>query len=187
VSDDDRKSALAGVFADVGWECPHILAAMKDVKGVYFDRVSRIRMDRWAEHRIALVGDAAACASLLAGEETGLAMAETYVLAGELRLHGGDIRAAVARYHERLMPFLRRKQESAAKFASSFAPKTAFGITFRNLVTRTLRVPFTADFFVRLDLRDISRCLTTGSKIRLSERVPSLEDGANASKNRTAR
>ena len=37
------------------------------------------------------------------------------------------------------MPFLKRKQQSAAKFASSFAPKTAFGITFRNLVTRLMR------------------------------------------------
>jgi 2-polyprenyl-6-methoxyphenol hydroxylase-like FAD-dependent oxidoreductase len=153
-SDDDRKSALANVFADVGWECPQILAAMKDVQGVYFDRVSQIRMDRWVEHRTALVGDAAACVSLLAGEGTGLAMAEAYVLAGELRLHGGDIGAAFARYQARLMPFLRRKQKSAARLASSFAPKTAFGITFRNLVTRIFRVPFIADFFVGRDLRD---------------------------------
>jgi 2-polyprenyl-6-methoxyphenol hydroxylase-like FAD-dependent oxidoreductase len=127
---------------------------MKDVKGLYFDRVSQIRMNRWAEHRTALVGDAAACVSLLAGEGTGLAMAEAYVLAGELRLHGGDDGVAFARYQQRLMPFLRRKQQSAAKFASSFAPKTAFGITFRNLITRMLRIPFIADFFVGRDLRD---------------------------------
>ena len=52
------------------------------------------------------------------------------------------------------MPFLNRKQESAAKFASSFAPKSAFGITFRNLVTRLFRIPSFADFFVGRDLRD---------------------------------
>ena len=86
-------------------------------------------MDRWTKGRTALVGDAAACVSLLAGEGTGLAMAEAYVLAGELRNCGGDHGAAFARYQERMMPFLKRKQESAAKFASSFAPKTAFGIT----------------------------------------------------------
>lgn len=153
-SDDDRKSALAGVFADVGWECPQILAAMKYAQDVYFDRVSQIRMDRWAEHRTALVGDAAACVSLLAGEGTGLAMAEAYVLAGELRLRGSDHGAAFVRYQERLMPFLRRKQASAARFASSFAPKTGFGIAFRNLITRLLRVPFVADFFVGRGLRD---------------------------------
>ena len=153
-SEQERKSVLANVFADVGWECPRILAAMEEAGGVYFDRVSQIRMDRWTKGRTALIGDAAACVSLLAGEGTGLAMAEAYVLAGELRDCGGDHSAAFARYQERMMPFLKRKQESAAKFASSFAPKTAFGITFRNLVTRLLQVPFFADVFIGRDLRD---------------------------------
>ncbi len=153
-SEQERKSVLANVFADVGWECPRILAAMETVSGVYFDRVSQIRMGRWTKGRTALIGDAAACVSLLAGEGTGLAMAEAYVLAGELRDCGGDHIAAFARYQERMMPFLRRKQESAAKFASSFAPKSNLGITFRNLVTRLLRIPFIADFIIGRDLRD---------------------------------
>ena len=53
-----------------------------------------------------------------------------------------------------LVPFLQRKQGSAAKFASAFAPKTAFGITFRNLVTRLLRLPFVVGFFFGRELRD---------------------------------
>jgi 2-polyprenyl-6-methoxyphenol hydroxylase-like FAD-dependent oxidoreductase len=153
-SEHERKSALRCVFAGVGWECPQILAAMEKVSGIYFDRVSQIRMDRWTTGRTALVGDAAASVSLMAGEGTGLAMAEAYVLAGEIHNCGGDHSAAFARYQERLMPFLRRKQESAAKFSSSFAPKTAFGITFRNLVTRLLRLRSLADFFFGRDLRD---------------------------------
>jgi 2-polyprenyl-6-methoxyphenol hydroxylase-like FAD-dependent oxidoreductase len=63
-------------------------------------------IDRWAKGRTALVGDAAACVSLMAGEGTGLAMAEAYVLAGELRHCGGDHAAAFTRYRERLMPLL---------------------------------------------------------------------------------
>ncbi len=145
---------LTGVFADVGWECPRILAAMERVNDVYFDRVSQIRMDRWTKDRTALIGDAAACVSLLAGEGIGLAMAEAYVLAGELRACDNDHATAFARYEERMMPFLRRKQQSAAKFASAFAPKTAFGITFRNIVTGLLGIPFIADYFVGRDLRD---------------------------------
>jgi hypothetical protein len=53
-----------------------------------------------------------------------------------------------------MMPFLKRKQESAAKFASSFAPKSALGVTFRNLVSRLLLIPAFADFFIGRDLRD---------------------------------
>lgn len=69
-AEGDRKSALAEVFADVKWECPQILAAMMSVSDIYFDRVSQIRMERWIRGRTALVGDAAACVSLLAGEGT---------------------------------------------------------------------------------------------------------------------
>jgi 2-polyprenyl-6-methoxyphenol hydroxylase-like FAD-dependent oxidoreductase len=153
-SEQERKTALAHIFADVGWECPEILAAMASVRDIYFDRVSQIRMERWTKGRTALVGDAAACVSLLAGEGAGLAMAEAYVLAGELRNCGGDYAAAFARYQERLMPFLKRKQAAAAKFASSFAPKTAFGIAFRNLVTRMMRIPFLLEFFLGRELSD---------------------------------
>jgi 2-polyprenyl-6-methoxyphenol hydroxylase-like FAD-dependent oxidoreductase len=153
-SEQERKAVLTKVFADVGWEGPRILAEMENAKDVYFDRVSQIRMDRWTKGRTALIGDAAACVSLMAGEGTGLAMTEAYVLAGELLECGGDHSAAFARYQDRMMPFLKSKQESAAKFASSFAPKSAFGITFRNFVTRLLRIPSLADFFVGRDLRD---------------------------------
>jgi len=76
------------------------------------------------------------------------------VLAGELSVCGGDHIAAFARYEDLMMPFLRRKQESAAKFAASFAPKSALGVTFRNLSTLLLRIPFFADFFIGRALRD---------------------------------
>jgi 2-polyprenyl-6-methoxyphenol hydroxylase-like FAD-dependent oxidoreductase len=97
-NEQERRAALASVFADVGWECPQILAAMAEVGDVYFDRVSQIRMDCWTKGRTALIGDAAACVSLMAGEGAGLAMAEAYVLAGEIRNCGGDHAAAFARY-----------------------------------------------------------------------------------------
>ena len=154
---------------DVGWECPQILAAMEDV-GVYFDRVSQIRMDRWTNGRVALVGDAAACVSLVAGEGTGLAMAEAYVLAGELHQSGNDHITAFARYEERMMPFLKRKQESAAKFASSFAPQTNLGITFRNYVTRLLGIRPIADYFVGPLSATTSRCRLTSDVRQESER-----------------
>ena len=153
-SDRERKAALADVFADVGWECPRILEVMHDASDVYFDRVSQIRMDRWTKGRVALIGDAAACVSLLAGEGTGLSMAEAYVLAGELRTCGNDHTAAFARYEERMMAFLRQKQRSAARFASAFAPKSAAGIVVRNLVTRLMRIPFVADSLIGRNLRD---------------------------------
>jgi 2-polyprenyl-6-methoxyphenol hydroxylase-like FAD-dependent oxidoreductase len=154
-NDEERKAVLTRVFADVGWECPQILAAMASVGNIYFDRVSQIRLDRWTKGRTALIGDAAACVSLLAGQGSILAMAEAYVLAGELSNCDDDYGTAFARYEQRLMPLLKRKQKSAAKFASSFAPKTAIGIAFRNLVTRLMvRLPFVVEFFLGREMRD---------------------------------
>jgi 2-polyprenyl-6-methoxyphenol hydroxylase-like FAD-dependent oxidoreductase len=81
-------------------------------------------------------------------------MAEAYVLAEALRTAGGDYHSAFNRYQTCLTPFLKRKQESASKFATSFVPKTALGISFRNVVTRLLGIPLVADFFIGRDLRD---------------------------------
>ncbi len=81
-------------------------------------------------------------------------MAEAYVLAGELRSCGNDYASAFARYEQRLRPLLKTKQASAPKFARAFAPKSAFGVGIRNLVSRALGLPGLADFLVRRDLRD---------------------------------
>jgi 2-polyprenyl-6-methoxyphenol hydroxylase-like FAD-dependent oxidoreductase len=130
------------------------LATLREAPDLYFDGVSQIRLDHWTKGRTALLGDAAACVSLLAGEGTGLAMVEAYVLAGELCNCDGNYPAAFQRYEQRLTPFLRDKQRAAARFASSFAPKTNWGIAARNLITRFLNFPPVADFFLARDLRD---------------------------------
>jgi 2-polyprenyl-6-methoxyphenol hydroxylase-like FAD-dependent oxidoreductase len=152
--DEEPKSVLRRVFAGAGWEWPHIEAELDRATEIYFDTVSQIRMNRWTKGRVALVGDAAACVSLMAGEGTGLAIAEAYVLAGELHACRGDFAAAFARYEQQLIPILKEKQQSAGKYASSFAPKSSFGIAFRNLVTQTMRAPFIADWVISRGLRD---------------------------------
>ncbi|WP_148598298.1 FAD-binding domain [Aquisphaera giovannonii] len=149
-----RKALLRRVFGEDGWECPQILGAMDGVDDIYYDRVSQIRMDAWSRGRVALIGDAAACVSLLAGEGTGLALAEAYVLAGELNRTPGDHRGAFRRYESRLRPFIEGKQESARKFAPAFAPRTRPGIWFRNQVTRVMAIPPVARLFLARALRD---------------------------------
>jgi 2-polyprenyl-6-methoxyphenol hydroxylase-like FAD-dependent oxidoreductase len=148
------KERLHSEFRDAGWECPQILAALDGVDEVYFDVVSQIRMDRWSRGRVALVGDAAACVSLLAGEGTGLALAEAYVLAGELAGAGGDHHRAFDAYEAHLRPFIEGKQTSAEKFISFFATRTSLGIWFRDVTMRTMNLPVLADWFLARNLRD---------------------------------
>lgn len=149
-----RKALLAQIFDGSGWEWPEIRAALADVSEVYYDRVSQIEMAHWSRGRVGLIGDAGACVSLLAGEGTGLAMVEAYVLAGELKQAGDDYALAFRRYEERLKPFILSKQKSARAFASSFAPETAFGIWLRNLVTKLMAVPLVAELAIGSTLKD---------------------------------
>jgi 2-polyprenyl-6-methoxyphenol hydroxylase-like FAD-dependent oxidoreductase len=152
-TDAERRQALHAIFDRLGWECDRILPALDHAPELYFDRVSQIRMPSWSRGRVALVGDAAACVSLLAGEGTGLAMTEAYVLAAMLEA-APDHRAAFAAYERRMMPFLAGKQRAAAGFAASFAPRTTLGVHARNLVTRLFGIPALAEWVVGRSLRD---------------------------------
>jgi 2-polyprenyl-6-methoxyphenol hydroxylase-like FAD-dependent oxidoreductase len=140
-----QRQALKDEFAGVGWECPEMLRRLDDTTEIYFDAVSQIRMEKWSRNRSTLVGDACACPSLLAGQGSALAMAEAYVLAGELKLADGDHTIAFANYERTLHPVIETKQRAAQKFAKSFAPKTQAGIFLRNQVTRLMSIPFVAD------------------------------------------
>ncbi len=153
--DAGRKAALKAIFGASGWEAREILEALESADTeLYFDRVSQIEVLHWSLGRTVLLGDAAACVSLLAGEGTGLGMTEAYVLAGELQRAAGDIPAALKAYEARLRPFLLKKQASARALASSFAPATGFGIWVRQAVTRLMVFPPVADFFMGRSLRD---------------------------------
>lgn len=149
-----RKALLRREFGETGWECPQILAALDGVDDLYFDVVSQIHLQRWSRGRTALVGDAAAGPSLLAGEGTGLAMAEAYVLAGELLCAQGNYRAAFDAYEARMRRFVEGKQAAAQQLLPVFATKTQPGIWFRDLVMRAMNFRPLAGALLARSLRD---------------------------------
>ena len=148
------RARLHREFGGAGWECPQILAAIEEADDLYFDEVSQIRLDRWSKGRVALVGDAAACVSLLAGEGTGLALVETYVLAGELHRAGSDFGQAFDAYESRLRSFVEAEQDSATKFVSFFAARSRFGIWIRNMALRATNIRPISDLVFARMLRD---------------------------------
>jgi 2-polyprenyl-6-methoxyphenol hydroxylase-like FAD-dependent oxidoreductase len=151
---DAVKPALRRTFGDMQWEVPEILDRMEQVDDVYFDAVSQIHLPQWSRGRTALVGDAAACVSFLAGEGTGLAMVEAYVLAGELKTTPDDIPGALQRYEAQLRRFIEGKQRSATQFRGFFAPKSALGLKFRDLAVAAFGLPLVGSTLMRLALKD---------------------------------
>ena len=135
-----QKRLICSKFGHSGWECRSILDALDDASEVYFDRVSQIRMEHWSCGRVALVGDAAYCVSLLAGQGSALAMTGAYILAGELTKAAGQHDIAFANYEKLLRGFVEKKQRGAERFASAFAPKTRLGLFFRNQVIRAAAI-----------------------------------------------
>ncbi|RDH76397.1 FAD-binding domain [Mycolicibacterium moriokaense] len=151
---ESAKALLRRQFADAKWETPQILAALDGVDDIYLDVVSQIKMPKWSFGRVALIGDAAACVSLLAGEGTGLALVESYVLAGELARAEGDLNRAFAAYESLLRAFIEEKQEGATKFINFFAARTSLGIWLRNTLMRAMKLPLVGDLVLSRSLRD---------------------------------
>ena len=160
----EQKALLRARFAGAGWECPRILDALDGVSELYFDRVSQIHMgpapDAWSRGRVALLGDAASCVSLLAGQGTALAMVAASILAGELARANGDYARAFARYRQRFGPFILAKQKAATRMAGFFAPESSLSLFLRNRVMRMMGRPWVVKLAVgrslvdRIDLSD---------------------------------
>jgi 2-polyprenyl-6-methoxyphenol hydroxylase-like FAD-dependent oxidoreductase len=125
---------------------------MERTQDLYFDRVSQIKIPSWSQGRVALVGDAAFCVSLMAGQGSALAMMGAYVLAGELAKAQHEV--AFANYEKLLRSFVEKKQRGAERFASAFAPKTQLGLFFRNQVIRAAAIPGFARFTFGRDIID---------------------------------
>ena len=155
-SPDEQKSELRGIFGSSAWECPRILGALEDATDLYFDRVSQIHMEpaTWHLGRAALLGDAASCVSLLAGQGSALAMVAAYILAGELHRAQGDYSLAFTRYEQLFGPFVRGKQKAALRMASFFAPPSRFYLFLRNQAMNLMSLPGVARLAMGSGLTD---------------------------------
>jgi 2-polyprenyl-6-methoxyphenol hydroxylase-like FAD-dependent oxidoreductase len=151
-SDDGRRALLVKRFKAMGWESERMLDALDRSDDLYVDSISQIHLPSWSSGRVALVGDAAWAPSFLAGEGSGLGIIGAYVLAGELSRQDGP--AAFAAYERRLRDFIDSKQEMASKFGGAFAPKTRFGLSFRNWVANILDIQVIANLALSGMLKD---------------------------------
>lgn len=148
-----QESLLRAKLSGRGWEVPTMLELMTQAPDLYFDAVSQIRMPTWTTGRVALVGDAAACPSFLAGQGSALAMVEAYTLATELA-RTPDHRDAFARYEERLTPLLRSKQDAARGLGLAFTPKNRLQLVVRTTVMKMMGLPRVADIAMGKSFHD---------------------------------
>ena len=117
------------------------------------DAVIQIQMPTWRKSRVALLGDACDCPTLLSGHGASLAMAGAYLLAEALR-EAATYQEAFGRYEQQMRPYVQAQQKHARSFATFFLPGTSLGLfvqqtlakvlfreTFRSLLQRECSTP----------------------------------------------
>lgn len=122
-----QKAFLRERFADAGWETPRILSAMEGADDFYFDVLRQVKLPRWSAGRVVLTGDAAWCATPLAGIGTTLAVTGAYVLAEELARQD-SVAAALDAYERQMRPMVEDGQGVPKIAPRLMHPKSRLGI-----------------------------------------------------------
>jgi 2-polyprenyl-6-methoxyphenol hydroxylase-like FAD-dependent oxidoreductase len=127
---EERPRFVREQCRGMGWIAGQILDDMPEGP-IYFDSATQIVMPSWHTGRIALLGDACGCLTLIAGQGSHMAMAGAWVLARELERHDGDPVAAFTAYETFLRPFIERKQDDAVRTADTFVPRSRLQMLYR--------------------------------------------------------
>src|SRR5699024_2344042 len=95
-----HRDVVARTYAGTGGRVPDLLRQVREAPDIYFDSVSRVRMDTWSSGRIVLLGDAASCVSLL-GDGSSLAIAGAATLSECVAAYRDDPSKALREYERR--------------------------------------------------------------------------------------
>ena len=134
-----RKALIRERAAALGGAVPRLLETLDTAEDLYFGALAQVRMPRWCQDRVALVGDAGYCPSPLTGQGTSLAIIGAFVLGRELARSGGDHAAAFAQYEMRMRPFVLANQDllsrdRQAPDADEVFNKTKMAISLEDLL-----------------------------------------------------
>ena len=130
---DIQKELLQKLFADAGFEASRVVSGLKDANDFYFEAIGQIKLDKWSQGRVTLVGDAGYCASPSSGMGTSLALIGAYILAGEIGRHQ-DHTEAFRQYEALMRPYVARAQKMPSVVMYITSPQTRTGIALRNAV-----------------------------------------------------
>ncbi len=135
ISRDQRLPRLRESFAGMGWITEHLLDDAPDPDAIFLDTVTQIQMPSWHKGRVALVGDACGCPTLISGQGASIAMGGAYVLARTLH-EAANYQEAFRTYERLVQPYVERRQKNARDFAKSFVPKSRLGILAQQVLMK---------------------------------------------------
>lgn len=137
---DQRLATLKQRAAGVGWITADLLNLLTPETPIFMDTVTQIKMPAWSNSRVALIGDAAYCLTLISGQGASMALAGAYFLAEALR-ENADHHLAFQRYEQRLRPYIEQTQKKARNFAPTFVPSSQRRIAITQWAIRLIDLP----------------------------------------------
>ncbi|MBF4567902.1 FAD-dependent monooxygenase [Plantibacter sp. VKM Ac-2880] len=123
-----QRRHLRNRFAGLPWQANRVLDALDHADDVYYESIGQVRTPRWASGRVALLGDAAWCASPVSGMGTSLSIVGAYVLAGELAAHVHH-RDAFRGYERIMRPYVEQAQTLPPGTPQLANPTSKAGVT----------------------------------------------------------
>lgn len=131
LSFEEQKAALIKRIKGTGWESDRLVSEIEKTKDLYFDRISQVKAPKWSEGRVAIVGDAAYCATPIAGKGTDLAMSGAYLLAGEL-FKAKTFQEGYDAYEKKMRPYVEKCQKLPPGIPRLVYPQTKIGVGILN-------------------------------------------------------
>ncbi|PGH14282.1 hypothetical protein AJ79_03104 [Helicocarpus griseus UAMH5409] len=141
---EKQKEFWALRFRDADWQADRFIAGMKDTTNFYCQEVVQVKVDRWQQGRVVLLGDAASCPSPFSGMGTTGGLVGAYVLAGEIELNTDDVTRALENYEKIMRPYVDELQDIQPWLLKLATPKPRWGVAVVQFVLRVvcfLRIP----------------------------------------------
>ncbi|QHV97820.1 FAD-dependent monooxygenase [Spirosoma endbachense] len=130
---EQQRQLILDQFTGQSWRTTELLEEMQQSDNFYFVEFYQIKMPSWTKGRVALVGDAAYCASPAAGMGGSLAMSGAAALADALQKHHGNVELAFQDYNKNYRPFIESVQaEAEQNLRTVFLPRTEEAIRKSN-------------------------------------------------------
>ena len=103
-----QKEAFAELYSGLGWETPRVVEQMMRSQNFYSDELVQVKLPKWSQNRVVLLGDAAWAPTPFTGEGNQLAIIGPWVLAQELSRNRNPV--AFEMYEKRLRSYVENAQ-----------------------------------------------------------------------------
>ncbi|KAI4762075.1 putative oxidoreductase [Aureobasidium sp. EXF-3400] len=122
-----QKKLVLRKLSGISWQEHRLKDAVEAAHDFYFDVTAQVKLEKWSQERVVLLGDAGYCASPFSGMGTTLALAGAYHLAGSLISHPSRHDLAFEQYEQNMRPLVTKAQKLAPGMPHLLHPQTAWG------------------------------------------------------------